>query len=84
MRVLVTSARRSLDEQRELYARYLRGESRFPAAPPGRSTHGAGLAFDIKLDPPNYNEAGRIWEALGLTWGGRFRDPIHFDVRPRR
>lgn len=84
MRVVVTSARRSLDEQRRLYARYQAGRSRYPAARPGTSTHGLGLAFDVHLDPPVYEAAGAFWERLGLTWGGRFGDRIHFDARPRR
>ncbi len=28
-------------------------------------------------------DLGRAWEAIGGTWGGRFKDPIHFEVRPR-
>jgi len=82
IRVTITSTRRSLDEQKRLYDRYRQGRSRYPAARPGTSTHGAGLAFDLALDPPRYAEAGAVWEELGLTWGGRFKDPIHFDARP--
>lgn len=81
--VTVTSTRRDLDQQRRLYEAYKSGRSRFPAAPPGRSTHGLGIAFDLHLDPPLYNVVGPIWESLGYTWGGRFRDPIHFDFRLR-
>jgi hypothetical protein len=81
--VTVTSTRRSLDEQQKLYDRYLSGQSRFPAAKPGSSTHGIGVAFDLHLDPPVYEIAGAIWENMGLTWGGRFNDKIHFDARPR-
>jgi hypothetical protein len=81
--VTVTSTRRSLDQQRALYERYIHGRSRYPAAPPGHSTHALGYAFDLHLDPPVYNDAGKLWERLGLTWGGRFNDPIHFDARSR-
>jgi hypothetical protein len=81
--VTVTSSLRSMDEQQRLYARYKAGLSKYPAAPPGHSMHGLGIAFDLHLNPPVYDVAGRIWEALGLTWGGRFSDPIHFDFRPR-
>lgn len=77
----VTSTLRSLDSQRALYQNYLAGCSRFPAAPPGRSAHGRGLAFDLRMDPPDYSGAGRVWESIGGTWGGRFNDPIHFGVR---
>lgn len=24
--------------------------------------------------------AGRVWESWGGRWGGRFGDPIHFEV----
>lgn len=83
VRVTVTSARRSLSEQKRLYARAQAGLSKYPAAPPGRSTHGVGIAFDLALDPPVYAEAGAAWERAGFTWGGRFNDRIHFDTRPR-
>jgi LAS superfamily LD-carboxypeptidase LdcB len=80
--VTITSTRRSLDEQRRLYDNYIHGRSRYPAAKPGSSTHGQGLAFDLHLDPPVYAAAGRVWESIGFTWGGRFKDEIHFDFRP--
>jgi D-alanyl-D-alanine carboxypeptidase-like protein len=83
VRVIVTSTRRSLDEQKKLYADYLAGRSKYPAARPGTSTHGVGAAFDLHLEPPVYQQAGELWERLGFTWGGRFQDKIHFDVRPR-
>lgn len=83
VRVVVTSTRRSLDKQKRLYADYLAGRSKYPAAPPGRSTHGSGIAFDLHLEPPVYEAAGHLWEQLGFTWGGRFNDRIHFDARPR-
>lgn len=81
VRVTVTSTRRSMAEQQRLYDRYRRGLSKYPAARPGASTHGAGWAFDLHLDPPVYRQAGELWERLGLTWGGRFGDEIHFDAR---
>lgn len=81
--VIVTSTRRSLTDQRKLYRDYLAGRSKYPAAAPGKSTHGVGLAFDLQLNPPVYDLAGQLWESFGLTWGGRFSDPIHFDARRR-
>lgn len=92
VRVTVTSTRRGPDKQRELWDCYKRTgcsncrrtPSCFPAAPPGQSSHGLGIAFDLHLSPPVYAAAGRLWEALGFTWGGRFNDKIHFDFRPRR
>lgn len=96
MRVNVSSTRRDFDVQSRLYEDYLAGRTRYPVAPPGRSTHGRGIAFDLQLDglspgavsgeraPWQYQVAGRLWESLGLTWGGRFHDPIHFDTRTRQ
>ena len=83
IKVTVTSTRRSMDEQRRLYQRFRAGLSKYPASAPGHSTHGLGIAFDLHLDPPRYEAAGRLWESLGLTWGGRFSDEIHFDTRSR-
>ena len=81
-RVQVTSVYRSPAAQARLYRRFLAGESMFPAAPPGRSTHEWRIAFDLKIDPSSgYAIAGRIWESWGGRWGGRFSDPIHFDAR---
>lgn len=79
--VTVTSARRNQDEQAKLYAAYKAGKSKYPAAAPGHSTHALGIAVDLHLDPPVYEAVGELWEQLGGTWGGRFDDPIHFDVR---
>jgi len=80
VRVTVTSARRTRAQQAALYARWLAGRSRYPAAPPGTSKHEAGIAFDLGLDPPVYQQAGAVWEQYaGGTWGGRFRDEVHFE-----
>lgn len=89
VRATVTSTRRSPTKQRELWNCYQRTgcsncrrtSSCFPAAPPGKSTHGLGIAFDLHLTPPVYRAAGRVWEAIGYRWGGRYDDPIHFDMR---
>lgn len=78
----ITSVRRSSTEQARLYRRYQAGLSRYPAAPPGHSTHETGLAFDILARPEVLAAAGKAWEAMGGRWGGRFDDPIHFDVKP--
>lgn len=83
VQVTVTSAARDADHQALLYANYLAGRSRYPAAPPGRSTHGQGIAIDLHLEPPVYAAAGAAWERAGFTWGGRFSDKIHFDGRRR-
>lgn len=91
VQVRVTSTRRGPDKQRQLWECYKltgcsncrRTPSCFPAAPPGKSTHAIGIAFDLQLIPPVYAAAGRLWELIGYTWGGRFKDPIHFDMRRR-
>lgn len=76
----VTSARRSHSLQARLYRRYLRGESQFPAAPPGQSAHEYGWAFDVLVTPFAYlAELGRVWTAWGGTWGAE-RDPVHFEL----
>jgi len=82
VQVTVTSSRRDRDQQQALYDRYKAGKSKYPAAPPGHSMHALGLAFDLHLSDPRYYElAGRAWEGIGGTWGGRFGDEIHFDAR---
>jgi len=85
-KLVVTSARRSIAKQARLYEAYTRGESKIPAAPPGRSLHQLGLAFDmarIGIDPlgdPLLNYLGRVWTSWGGRWGGE-RDPVHFQPR---
>jgi len=79
--VRITSVRRSRAAQAALYARYLQGRSRFPAAPPGRSLHEQGIAWDMVTEP--YSALwtlGSWWQQMGGTWGGN-SDPIHFDAR---
>jgi hypothetical protein len=86
LKPVVRSVYRSTKDQTRLYQRWLAGLSRFPAAPPGRSSHEKRLAFDISVnDPRMLDQAGPIWERLGpgFVWGGRFKDPIHFEYRPR-
>jgi len=78
----VTSARRSHTQQALLYRRFLAGQSRFPAAPPGSSAHELGLAFDLWVnDESSLADLGEVWEKqAGGTWGGHFKDPIHFEA----
>jgi len=78
LRPRVTSVRRSRAKQAELYRRYLAGQSRFPAAPPGRSKHEYGLAFDMPVER-NAEALGALWSSWGGRWGGA-RDVIHFEV----
>lgn len=77
-RPVVTSVYRSANKQRRLYRKYQRGQSPFPAAPPGESLHQFGLAFDMVVGEHQL-EAGRLWE----SWGGKMvaNDPVHFEAR---
>jgi len=78
---LVSSARRSHAQQALLYRRFLAGQSRFPAAPPGASAHELGLAFDLWVnDESQLTDLGTVWEQMGGVWGGHFHDPIHFEA----
>jgi len=85
-RLVVTSSRRSMRNQARLYDKWLRGESSIPAAPPGKSLHEYGLAFDLArigkdpLNDPLLNWLGAVWESIGGRHGGS-RDPVHFQVR---
>jgi len=77
----VTSSYRSYSEQYMLYRRYLLGQSKYPAAPPGRSYHQVGRAFDVDdADRAQLVQMGLTWESWGGTWGGRYGDPIHFEA----
>jgi hypothetical protein len=81
----VTSTKRSVATQAKLYKAWVEGRSPYPAAPPGSSQHGKGLAFDVTIaDMKQMEIFGRLWESLGkgFRWGGRFGDPVHFDYRP--
>jgi hypothetical protein len=76
----VTSTLRTRTEQARLYRRFLAGASRYPAAPPGRSAHEFGYAFDVVvIGDENLNDLGQVWESWGGVWGGANRDPIHFE-----
>lgn len=70
----VTSTFRSISEQRRLYEEYQSGRSKYPAAPPGRSQHNYGLAFDMIAEDLNW--LGAVWKHWGGYWSST--DPIHF------
>lgn len=78
--ISITSVRRSHAEQARLYDIGLRGGARYPVAPPGRSLHEVGRAFDVAAPLWLLIHMGRLWEYWGGRWGGRFHDPIHFDA----
>ena len=84
--LVVTSARRSSAKQQRLYDKFRRGETAIPAAPPGRSLHEHGLAFDLArigkdpLNDPLLDWLGEVWTWAGGRHGGK-RDPVHFQPR---
>lgn len=78
----ITSTRRSATTQARLYREYLAGRSPYPAAPPGRSWHQLGLAWDMVAPLPELRRLGAIWRRAGGIWGGE-ADPIHFQATSR-
>ena len=75
---IVTSTRRSFLEQLRLFTAWKLGKSRFPAAPPGQSTHQLGIAVDLvpRLEGV-LPVIVRIFERFRFRWAGP-RDSIHF------
>lgn len=73
----VTSVLRTRQQQEVLYARYKKGLSAFPAAPPGRSLHERGLAFDMVVTNPP--AVGAVWNAAGGRWFPG--DWVHYEYR---
>lgn len=79
--VRVTSVLRSSERQAALYAEYRAGRHPYPVAPPGRSQHEYGLAWDMVVEPYEIlSYVGPVWQSWGGAWGGQ-GDPIHFGVR---
>ena len=75
----VTSVVRSRARQQALYNRFLAGRAQFPAAPPGRSMHEYGLAFDMVTVPFSaLDTLGGWWNQVGGRWSPT--DRIHFSV----
>lgn len=72
----LTSTYRSKTAQRKLYAN--RANNPYPVAPPGRSYHEYGRAFDLNGDLATLTRAGALWNSWGGTWSAR--DPIHFQA----
>lgn len=96
IKLLVTHAFRSMEEQAELYAK---GRSQpgpvVTNARPGYSWHNHRRAYDVVLiedgrpvwdNPAMYKTAGEAGRALGLAWGGDFGslkgDLGHFEYHP--
>lgn len=74
--VQVTSTFRSYAQQLSLYL--TQWASPYPAAPPGRSYHEYGRAFDLKASDGELYRLGSIWQSVGGTWHPS--DPIHFQA----
>jgi hypothetical protein len=81
--LVITSARRTFQEQAMLYQRSQAGQNNgLPAMPPGTSDHEIGMAFDMAR--PGHEPLGDyLLPMLGQTWlrwGGRWNaiDPVHF------
>lgn len=78
--VRVTSTYRSSTSQRRLYTAWLqRGKTGLPAAPPGRSTHEYGIAFDASFPAGREAEMAAIARQHGMVWFGQ-GDRVHFDL----
>ena len=74
----VTSTLRTDSEQRRLYAAFQRGQTHYPVAPPGRSAHQYGFAFDLTADTQqNLHDLGQIWRSWGGVWSAD--DEVHFE-----
>lgn len=80
----VTSVYRSPTDQLRLWN--ARSSNPYPVARPGTSYHEYRRAWDMVGPPELLERAGRVWESMGGTWGGRPRiaghrpDPIHFQA----
>lgn len=80
LRPRITSVFRSKQRQAVLYDRFRRGLSGgLPAAPPGRSLHERGLAFDLVVTPLSAAaQVGQFWQQMGGRWYPS--DPVHFEA----
>ncbi len=72
----VTSTYRSWSEQYSLWVN--RSRNPYPVAPPGRSMHQYGRAFDIVAPLPVLHQLGAWWRSIGGRWNPS--DAIHFEA----
>jgi uncharacterized protein YcbK (DUF882 family) len=77
----LVSGYRSPAMQAALRVRYEHGDPSVLVPPAEHSYHLSGLAIDVESN--RLPELGRVAEALGMRWGGRFNDPVHFDLGRR-
>ena len=82
LRVVITSVVRDRGEQARLYNEYLAGRNPYPVAPPGRSAHEHGLAWDMDVRYRDGRDAASVAGAAWNSWGGRWsaRDRVHFGI----
>ncbi len=80
-RFKLVSGYRSPSEQARLRLRWARGDPSVIYPPARHSYHELGLAVDVDSD--QLEQLGRYAESLGMRWGGRFGDPVHFDLGRR-
>lgn len=74
----VTSTLRTHSVQARLYRKFLRGETKYPVAPPGSSAHEYGYAFDAVSQPREYQaDFGQVWRDWGGVWSPK--DDVHFE-----
>lgn len=74
----VTSTLRTYSQQQRLYRSFVRGETRYPVAPPGTSAHEYGYAFDMVVDSQeNLHDLGQVWRSWGGVWNPS--DEVHFE-----
>lgn len=75
----VTSTLRTYSEQERLYRAFLRGERHYPVAPPGRSAHEFGMAFDmVASTQSDLHDLGQVWRQWGGVWSPN--DEVHFEL----
>jgi len=93
IKLRVTSALRTWEEQTKLYAkgRTAKGK-KVTNAKAGQSLHNYGLALDVVeikngkalWRNPNWNKIGALGKEIGFVWGGDFKsitDKPHFEMR---
>lgn len=81
----ITSARRTYQQQTELYNQY---HQLYPlqVSIPGNSGHEKGVAVDIKIgeslsNSTEYDKVAKIWKRKGFYWGGDdINEYWHFDI----
>lgn len=74
----LVSGYRSPAEQDRLRQLWEQGDPSVVFPPAQYSYHSLGLAIDLASN--HLAELGAYAESIGMRWGGRFGDPVHFDL----